>query len=85
MIYDDGGSAFPHHPEAFSSHKGMTLRDYFAVHADMSLQVNDTSWAEQFVGSPFPDDILGQLKWQAELAAKCRYVLADAMLKARGE
>jgi hypothetical protein len=66
---------------------GMTLRDYFAAKADLSkFEVNSTSDAEFLVGRPMPDrSATGyqQVKWQADLVAAIRYMMADAMLAAR--
>ena len=48
-------------------HDGMTLRDYFAAQAMQGMFAACTGWSEQE---------------QARLA-KCSYMMADAMLKAR--
>lgn len=65
-----GGAAFPwsiDNGESIKGEKGMTLRDYFATKAMQGMLAACTGWSEQE---------------QARLA-KCSYMMADAMLKAR--
>ena len=88
MIKNTGGQAFPIigiHEEIIEV--GMTLRDYFAAKADLSkFEVNSASDAEFLVGRPMPDrSATGyqQVKWQADLVAAIRYMMADAMIAAR--
>jgi len=71
-----GGSAFPH--ENHLSHRGMTLRDYFAAKA---MQANLTNpelmkvvTSSEVIGAEFADRL-----------ANISYKYADAMLKARME
>jgi hypothetical protein len=71
-----GGPAFPH--ENHLSHRGMTLRDYFAANA---MQANLTNpelmkvvTSSEVIGSEFADRL-----------ANISYKYADAMLKARME
>jgi len=109
---NDGGSAFPSHGSMGEVvQEGMSLLDYFAIHADSSeieaAVHNSLSYAsrELIVGRKcperpqekegFPASILSRdhdahMKYQialfefnAELMAKLRYKMADAMLKAR--
>lgn len=80
---DNGGRAFPFayetsHPEEHGINGGMTLRDYFAVHAsekdiDMQRQVGECDGT--FGHYNLPDD------WRAI----ARYMHADAMLKERAK
>ena len=65
MTKETGGSAFPH--ENHLSHRGMTLRDYFAAKALPSMMHADAGRWE------------GNYKIHAERA----YKYADAMLEAR--
>jgi hypothetical protein len=58
-------SAFPH--ENVLSHRGMTLRDYFAAKAMNSL-ISDPDWRSDMV-------------WHE--TAYAAYQMADAMMKAR--
>lgn len=70
-----------------AQHFGMTLRDYFAVHAD----IGDVDQLSVPVGvvllgrdvPEFKKDGTGCYAWWAEYRAKLRYIEADAMLKAR--
>lgn len=69
---ENGGPAFPYNFETkeFShGQEGMSLRDYFAVHA---LNGYLLSWADSDV----------RLKSRAEIAREA-YLYADAMLEAR--
>lgn len=84
----NGGPAFPvpglQNDEDFN---GMTLRDYFAVHAD----IGDVDQLSQQIGAsltgrPCPDWAIephGCLSWWAEYRAIVRYIEADAILKER--
>ena len=78
---NDGGPAYPvpglQHDEDFY---GMSLRDYFAAHASDS-DVKDQ--AEILRAKLILEIKLGVLPddWRAT----CRYMHADAMLKARGQ
>ena len=70
MIKDTGGAAFPYVADAdFDYGTGMTLRDYFAAKSLQGLLATDLNCAPEYV-----QDI-----------AYSAYVLADAMLKARGQ
>lgn len=60
-----GGQAFPH--ENHLSHRGMTLRDYFAAKAMNSL-ISDPDWRSDMV-------------WHE--TAYAAYQMADAMMEAR--
>jgi len=72
MIKDTGGPAFP--APAGVSHiteQGMTLRDYFAAKCMQGI----------LAGSGDED---GFVSYDADALAEQAYVMADAMLKARG-
>jgi hypothetical protein len=58
-------SAFPH--ENFLSHRGMTLRDYFAAKAMQGLVAGDIE--------PKPENV--------PRIVKSAYIMADEMMKAR--
>lgn len=70
MSKETGGQAFPH--ENHLSHRGMTLRDYFAAKA---MHAVITDWLN--TGDIFQDEEI------AEVIARDCYIVADAMLKAR--
>ena len=70
---DDGGPAFPSHPD--SAYAGMTLRDWFAGQVIAAWSVSDTR------DGPFHND-----EDETLLSfAKGSYRVADAMCKARGQ
>lgn len=72
MEKDDGGQAFPLHIDAA---EGMTLRDYFAAKAMQSL-------LHAWISSPACKD---DDSWVGDQhLAQEAYVIADAMLRARG-
>lgn len=93
----DGGPAFPvadpmhlepkNVDEMKRLAKGMSLRDYFAIHSGADdLEISPES-AEVLMGRPAPvytDDLLGCLKFWAEVRSKLRYIEADSMIAARG-
>jgi len=62
---------------------GMSLRDYFAIHADqMDLSVPVTvDECAKLLGIK-PEEYRNELHYP-EVAARCRYAFADAMLKER--
>lgn len=69
---NDGGPAFPGPDQTECTvdiHEGMTLRDYFAAKAMQGLLA---------VGNPYAQS-------DEHMFARDAYVLADAMLAARGE
>lgn len=79
---DPFGAVLP--PNSSAVYPGMTLRDYFAVHVDLSkTTIADAAEAEKFVGRNIPADVAGQLQWQFDFVARLRFMYADAMLKAR--
>jgi hypothetical protein len=65
---DDGGPAFPHPDYLGSGQYGMSLRDYFAAKALMGMLANQHPYQAS----------------DEHMFARDAYVLADAMLKARG-
>lgn len=71
-----------------ADHPGMTLRDYFAIHTDISdTKLPNLETASEFLGEPMPDtsDINAYMTFGARLAAKLRYLAADAMIEARNK
>lgn len=83
---NDGGPALPHDGQANYT-GGMTLRDYFAIHADIGPGPGMSAKAEEeFVGwkqPSFSTDPINHARWWAEYRAKLRYIEADAMLAGR--
>ena len=74
MTTETGGPAFPGlHPskECHYQDAGMTLRDYFAGKAMQGMLAAN-------------GDSNGHLEYEAKTVAANAYILADAMLKARG-
>jgi hypothetical protein len=70
---DTGEPAFPR-DERYQGHNGMTLRDYFAIHALPIVAVGNQEQSKDWLEAKhFPS------------AAADAYALADAMLKARSE
>lgn len=90
MSTKDGGPAFPflevdHDGRPYHQNSGLSLRDYFAIHAEKpdltQLEHQEfTQLAGKFTGSY---RTLDHLLWLAETEAALRYLIADAMLKAR--
>lgn len=88
----DGGPAFPGGYMVDQKDRGpvvifapgMSLRDYAAIHADMSqMRFGSTAEAAEFMGEPIPTDLAGAIRLSARAVARLRYEFADAMLKAR--
>lgn len=90
--------AFPVQDRAAWQYAGMTLRDYFAVHADQPgvseiVAIAGMVWSTNQVWHPSePNKSIGSFdKWWADvplserlsLSAKVRFAMADAMLAAR--
>ena len=64
----------------------ISLRDYFAAHADMgNLDFHTFELAAEFAGIEIPDNPTDHdaLRISAAAVAKVRYIYADAMLEAR--
>ena len=90
-----GGPAFPGddivnngpRPPLRVKTKGMTLRDYAAIHADGLDEGTVADYAATFNRDTKPEtgDYLGWAKWFAKADARLRYVRADAMIAARDE
>ncbi len=93
---NDGGPAFPLDREnalmpvtdmgGRDVSSGMSLRDYFAAHADIAdYKIGSLERAAAFVGieAPQADDVEALMYLGAALQAKLRYMFADAMLAAR--
>lgn len=82
----DGGPAFPGAPAGSHGAPGMSLRDYAAIHADLSRMVfPDTDAAAAFLGEPAPVDLNEAIALSARVAARLRYQFADAMLAERSK
>lgn len=87
-----GGAAFPSmydqtFEQNFGHEAGMTLRDYFAAHADGFSDQVTVEFAAEATGMTVPDSHNGYdvaLFWSRADAAY-KYMQADAMLSARGE
>lgn len=88
---DDGGPAFPSESATVYDHnadfakkvdamRGMTLRDYFAAHADRPWEGWAREWMESR-GLNFDDRTPGDA---VSVTAAWRYALADAMIAERG-
>lgn len=78
LIGDDNEQVMP-------IHEGMTLRDYFAIHAPsdaLFLPLDTVAEVSSYLGE-IPR--MGKMpsNWKAKVQAKARYRFADAMLKAR--
>ena len=96
---EDGGPAFPHEGGDFSglyAEPGMSLRDYFAVHADQPgvaeiVSMAGLSYSANQVWVDANTSIGTFDSWwrgitndeRFNLSARVRYALADAMLAAR--
>lgn len=86
-LKEHGGPAFPTHRlqwdygseerELATKHRGMTLRDYFAAKADVSIYGPADALATKLGRLP-------SMKELAEYVAQIRLLEADAMLAARG-
>jgi hypothetical protein len=62
----------------------ITLRDYFATHADTcAVKFMTVENAAVFLDEPFPTDWEGKVRICALAAARLRYIYADAMLQER--
>jgi hypothetical protein len=87
---DDGGPAFPVPGDAnMNEQVGMSLRDWFAANASLTdhfgLESMGTAMAEHLNGSDCPEGDADRFAWWAAAYARFRYIMADAMLKARGQ
>ncbi|MEY4034570.1 MAG: hypothetical protein RL492_1764 [Verrucomicrobiota bacterium] len=89
---NDGGPAFPMpewqdaHGTIIPAEYGMSLRDYFAIHADVSgTQFPTIQAMADFIGVDLPNnpDFSFLMQVAAMAHAKIKYAVADAMLKAR--
>jgi|GEM_PF-1201965 len=93
---EDGGPAFGHGNHEQGGHSGMSLRDYFAVHADQPGYAEIVSHAGLTYGSnqvwrdaqtsigtfdSWWRDLPNEERFR--LSAGVRYAMADAMLAAR--
>ncbi len=84
MTQKDGGPAFPHNEKHddgthWSTHAGMSLRDWFAGQALVGLTSGDDA-PLVLQGQETADDARRRV-WAG--VAKVAYVIADAMLAAR--
>lgn len=91
---NDGGPAFPDGTHSvlrengmLSETHGMSLRDYFAAHANIgNVDELKTLDGEELLGRDMPDwksDLRGWCAWWADYRSVLRYIEADAMIKAR--
>lgn len=88
---DDGGPAFPSVMDSYGTGqtefatRGMTLRDYFAIHAPSPepwwLELNRQRDRSR---NPHNDSYKPPIRSEMELNTSWRYEYADAMLAARG-
>jgi hypothetical protein len=79
----DGGPAFPRTYNG-DGHNGMTLRDYFAAHAEVTLD-GITGNDARSLGVPMPNSGTGEewAEWRARMTSRLKFMCADAMLRAR--
>lgn len=81
---DTGGSAFPTSPNkedpvwAAARDGGMTLRDYFAAKADVSIYTPLANIRSKLKRDPTIQEL-------ADYVAELRFIEASAMLAARGD
>jgi len=70
----------------YESEPGLTIRDYFAIHGDAdtveAISGSDAASASKFLGLADGTKYVASEHWPAA-NAKARYILADAMMKAR--
>ncbi|RKQ70157.1 hypothetical protein [Oceanibaculum indicum] len=80
----DSGPAFPVHPDVrlddHESYAGMSLRDYFAVHAPITFDQTLLVWGGDVALSKDPDRASFFAVWSL-----LRYQYADAMLTERAD
>ena len=82
MTKHDGGAAFPHHvthPQGWAetqTHGGMTLRQYYAAHAPITMADAQRTLLDWGRKVSTVADILDML-------AQLRFLYADEMIKAR--
>lgn len=84
QIRDELGIGLYDAKELLSYSGGMSLRDYAAIHTDISkVNFPDLETVADYAGATVPDDYLGMLRVAIKAQAKIRYEMADAMLAAR--
>lgn len=86
MNVNNDEPAFPVDSAADHQYCGMSLRDYFAVHAQIDSEEVGVRYAEAIVGRDMPDfaaDPIANSTFWADYRARMRYIEADAMLAAR--
>ena len=78
-------NAFPFTTDRGEAFEGMTLRDYFANEADVSIIVSTlrSDVIKDIIGVELACNNLDDLRLYFELEAKLKYLKADAMLKQR--
>ncbi len=81
----DGGPAFPERMTEGYDRSGMTLRDWFAGQAILSLLHQRCKQDGSFVGLEGPIDDGEQPLSDAQCIAEQAYILADAMLDERSK
>lgn len=87
---NNGGPAFPYSDNGYlKSEDGMSLRDYMAIHSEVSgTDFGSMENLAEFAGVsrddvPSSDDLERIIKLSAQAIAKLRYINADAMLAER--
>lgn len=87
-----GGSAFPAEWQlpfgGLLSSPGMTLRDWFAGHADITgyeFPDCDTAAKVMNINPPFDESFDEKVRFGFRLQAAMRFALADAMIAARSK
>ena len=86
--HKDGGPAFPLATNwpCDSMEQGMTLRDYFAAHAESFDSDDSPQWIASQLGwlAPESTDMGGRdgLLWRCRADATYKYMQADAMIEA---
>lgn len=74
----DGGNAFPVPGlQDYPDFNGLSVRDYFAAKAEVSVYRPAETWTTTFGRSPNAEEL-------AKFVAELRYLEADAMLTERG-
>jgi hypothetical protein len=89
----DSGPAYPQNDATvnrINNHDGMSLRDHFASEADPRQVYGEQGLSEYIAAAILlrtvpdaDDDFAGNIQFWLEATAKWKYMMADAMLKAR--
>lgn len=86
-VFLAGGPAFPSHGTMGEvAHEGMTLRDYFAIHApEPSVENIGTQMGLDRGRNPHNDHHKPPLRSKEEIKSFLRYQYSDAMLSERAK